>query len=81
MPPETAGEKAERLLAEGRLIVDRVGDPSRPGLIVARCRGDHGAIYTLGYDPSRAEWRCTCPEPRGRCSHLKALQLVVVVDG
>jgi uncharacterized Zn finger protein len=72
--------KAERLLTSGRLIVTRVGDPSRPGLIVAKCRGDSGQVYTLGYDPKKQEWRCTCAELRGGCSHLMALKLVVVRD-
>lgn len=80
MPPETSDEKAHRLLTEGRLIVRTVGDPSHPGRIVAECRGDSGMIYTLGYDPSKAEWRCQCKEVRGGCSHLKALKLVVVVS-
>lgn len=77
---ETADEKAHRLLHEGRLIVRTVGDPSHPGRIVAECRGDSGMIYLLGYDPKAKEWRCTCKEVRGGCSHLKALKLVVVVS-
>ncbi len=70
--------KAERLLTSGRLIVREVGNPGKPGRIVAECRGDTGAVYKLGYDPAKDEWRCTCPELRGKCSHLMALQLVVV---
>lgn len=78
MPAESADAKARRLLTEGRLVVEVAGDPGRPGLIVAKCRGDSGAVYALGYDPHANEWRCACPEFRGRCSHLKALQLVTV---
>lgn len=74
MPREDAATKGRRMLAEGRLTVERL-TPS--GLIVARCRGDSGAVYALGFDPDGSEWRCTCPS-RGRCSHLRALQLVVV---
>ena len=78
MARETAVDKAHRLLLEGRLIVREVGSPSHPGRIVAECRGDSGEMYLLGWDPAKQEWRCTCPELRGECSHLKALQLVVV---
>ena len=78
---ETKAEKAERLILSARLTVTTVGDPERPGLIVASCRGDDGAVYDLGYDPTRAEYRCTC-QAAGRfhveCSHLIALKLVTV---
>lgn len=76
MARETVDEKARRLLIEGRLIVRTVGGPN--GLIVAECRGDSGDVYSLGWDPVKSEWRCTCPEQRGGCSHLKSLQLVCV---
>lgn len=76
MARETVDEKARRLLTEGRLIVRLAGGPN--GLIVAECRGDSGDVYQLGWDPAKSEWRCTCPEVRGGCSHLKALQLVCV---
>ena len=68
---ESANVKGRRYLVEGRLHVERVRD----GLIVASCRGDSGATYALGFDPTRREWRCACPALR-RCSHLVALQLV-----
>lgn len=76
--PENVQQKAQRLVIEGRLRIERF-EPS--GLIVASCRGT-GATYSLGYDPARREWRCTCAVERGgkrnrRCSHLAALQLVV----
>lgn len=64
--------KAMRLLTAGRLRVLRVeGD-----LIVAECRGDSGETYSLGHDPKRKQWRCTCPA-RTDCSHLNALWAVV----
>lgn len=85
MTREGVDAKARRLLAEGRLVVERVerwpvGAPpeSQGTLIVARCRGDSGNVYRLGYDPRNQQWRCGC-EARGRCSHLIALQLVAVV--
>lgn len=56
------------------------GDTSRPGLIAAECRGDSGEIYKLGFDPLKAEWRCTCEARTPNCSHLLALKLVVVRD-
>lgn len=77
MPPENAAAKSLRLLTEGRLMVERV-DPGT-GLVVARVRGDSGEVYYLGHDPRNGEWRCSCAEMKGRCSHLRALQLVVVV--
>lgn len=76
MPRETKADKARRLLAEGRLTIVRV-DPERR-VIVARCKGDSGEEYTLGYDPrGNGRWGCTCPG-RAKCSHLLALQLVTV---
>lgn len=71
---ENVTEKGRRLLTEGRLTVRVVGE-SR--VIVAECRGDSGAVYSLGYDPRKDEWRCTCVA-KGKCSHLVALQLVTV---
>lgn len=69
-----AEDKGRRLLTEGRLTVEKLDG----GLIVASCRGDSGEVYHLGFDPrGNGEWRCTCVA-RGRCSHLIALQLVVV---
>lgn len=72
---ESAEAKGRRLLAEGRLTIDRVnGD-----LVVATCKGDSGAEYRLGHDPTNGQWRCTC-EAKGRCSHLVALQLVTTIN-
>jgi uncharacterized Zn finger protein len=75
VPREGAPEKGRRLLTEGRLSVEEI----RPdGTIVAHCRGDSGEVYALGYDAAKRQWRCTCAEMKGRCSHLVALQLVTV---
>jgi hypothetical protein len=76
---ETAAQKARRLLLEGRLMVSRVDPELGSGLVIAECRGDSGEVYSLGHDPTKNEWRCTCPELRGNCSHLQALKLVVVI--
>ncbi len=73
---ESAEEKGRRLLIEGRLEVKSAHGPGLRGYIVAECRGDSGETYHLGYDPRRAEWRCTCEARGDRCSHLVALRLV-----
>ena len=75
---ETLEAKALRILSEARLTVERV---ELTGLVVASCRSTMGEVYRLGYDPGRREWRCTCEANRQfgrRCSHLAALQRVVV---
>jgi uncharacterized Zn finger protein len=70
---ESAPSKGRRYLLEGRLTVSHV---SRD-LVRATCRGD-GHVWRLGW--SRGEgWWCSCPA-RGRCAHLLALALVVVVE-
>ncbi|MGH3186761.1 MAG: hypothetical protein ACRDPY_32245 [Streptosporangiaceae bacterium] len=75
MTRESIEEKAARLLSTGCLTATSlVGDHVR-----AVCCGDTG-VYDLGYDPRRpGGWWCDCPVRGGRqCSHLVALQLVVV---
>lgn len=71
---ETVEEKALRLIREGRLTIQRVDRDE--GWVVAHCRGDTGG-YALGWDPIVGQFRCTCPEMKGQCSHLYALKLVV----
>ena len=78
MGREAAATKARRLLTEGRLEVTYIDHDDSFGLIVAKCRGDSGEVYSLGWDPTKEEWRCTCAEMKGNCSHLQALKLVVV---
>jgi len=63
--------KGRRYLLEGRLQVSHVG----PNDVRARCRGG-GHLYEISYDN---DWTCTCPA-RGRCAHIVAAQLVVVVE-
>lgn len=67
-----ARHKALRLLVSGRLTVLR----KEGELVVAKCKGDHGREYDLGFDPRNRQWRCTC-EARRDCSHLRALWAVV----
>lgn len=66
-------EKADRMLLEARLRVVRVDG----NLIVAECRGDSGVVYEVCHAGGR--WSCSCPA-RVDCSHLRALQRVVVVE-
>lgn len=74
---ESAADKAIRLLIEGRLMVKVVRPET--GFVHVQCRGDSGQVYDLGRDPTSGEWRCTCQEMKGKCSHLRAAQLVVVM--
>lgn len=77
---QDARSKGLRLLIEGRLdIRRRETDGDKAGLIVAACRGDSGEVYALGYDPVRKQWRCTCREMKGNCSHLAALKTVTTI--
>jgi uncharacterized Zn finger protein len=46
--------------------------------IVATCRGDSAGQYVIIHDP-RWGWSCTCPALGRACSHVLAVQLVVVV--
>lgn len=76
----TKAEKAQAIIVEKRLTLEVVGDPERPGLILASCRGSD-AVYQLGYNPRDSRWGCTCEASKnfGRvCSHLLALQMVTV---
>lgn len=74
MPRENAHDKARRYLKEGRLTVHQVDDD----LIVASCRGDTAAVYRCVWEP--VGWSCSCPAVTDRCSHLRALRLVVLVQ-
>ena len=77
---ETLETKAVKILAEGRLTVERV---DKSGLVVASVRSFSGEVHRLGYDPRPkfSEWRCGCEANAKfgrRCSHLIALQRVTV---
>lgn len=77
--PETKEQKAQRYLAERRLIITAILPPT--GKVVATCRGDGGEVYQLGWDPrGRGRWGCTCEASavfHRECSHLIALKMVV----
>jgi uncharacterized Zn finger protein len=75
MARESAAVKARRLLVEGRVTITRV-DGAR---IVSLVRGDSAAVYVVVHYP-RWGWSCTCPALGRACSHVLAVQLVVVVD-
>jgi len=71
---ESAIEKGQRYVAEGRLIVRELHEAD--GIVQVDCRGD-GAVWTLGRD-SRGWW-CFCPAHE-RCAHLYALGLVCALE-
>jgi hypothetical protein len=75
----TAERKAMRLLIERRLELLTVR--REDGFVHAQCKGDSGKIYDLGFDPRRRQYRCTCEEMRGQCSHLAALKMVTTATG
>jgi hypothetical protein len=68
---EEARSKARRLLAEGRLTIRTIGRDA----IIANVRGDSARIYAVVWDPTG--WFCPC-DAAGRCSHILAVQLVVL---
>jgi uncharacterized Zn finger protein len=72
---ESVQAKANRYLAEGRINIERVDVDG--GWVIATCRGTD-SVYHLGFDPVVKQWRCTCPELKGHCSHLIALRSLVL---
>lgn len=72
---ENAAAKGRRLLTEGRLRVSEADEYAATAL--AEVRGDSGAVYVVRHDEDG--WHCDCPA-RGRCGHVVALQLVVVLE-
>ena len=69
---EDARTKGLRCLTESRLTIRRVNKAE----VVAWCRG-RDRFHRLGWTPD-AGWWCTCPAV-GACSHLLALQSVVLI--
>lgn len=67
---EPAQAKAIRLLISGRVRVKLV----RAGRCWARVNGDT-EVYEVGC--SRGRWHCSCIGYGDRCSHIKAVQMVV----
>jgi uncharacterized Zn finger protein len=73
VPRETARQKADRLLLEGRVSIVHV-DANH---VRAHVRGE-GHIYRAGF--TQGQWACNCPARSDGCSHLHALRRVVAVD-
>jgi uncharacterized Zn finger protein len=71
-PREDAQTKARRLLAEGRVTLRHL-EPDRIG---ASVRGDSACVYRVGWEPSG--WHCDCAAVSIRCSHVRAVMLVVL---
>ena len=65
---------SENAAAKGRRLLDVDEDG---GHVLAEVRGDSARIYGVVYDAEG--WRCDCPT-YGVCSHIRAVQLVVVVE-
>lgn len=63
-------DRGRRLLIEGRLRLVQVSAE----IVRAECRGS-ATVHRLGYQAG--QWRCSC-FAKGLCSHLVALQLVVL---
>ena len=73
MSRESVEDKADRLLAAGRVCILRAGERT-----VARVEGDHATYAVVG--DAHQPLHCECPagERNVRCSHLIAVELVVV---
>lgn len=69
---ENAATKSKRLLVESRVGIRRVDAQG----VLASVRGDSGCIRTVVYEDGH--WSCDCIA-RGRCSHILAVQAVVLV--
>ncbi|MDP9335242.1 MAG: hypothetical protein M3Q30_18320 [Actinomycetota bacterium] len=70
---ENVRAKALRLLVEGRVRVLSLDQ----GRLRAVVRGD-AAEYRVSFDRGNG-WHCHCPSPR--CSHARAVAMVVDVSG
>lgn len=73
MPRETARARADRLLLEGRVVLQQV----QPGIVRSTVRGE-GRLWHPAY--SHGRWSCDCPVRSDQCSHLIALRRVTAVD-
>jgi uncharacterized Zn finger protein len=70
---ESAAAKARRLLVEGRVRIVSVDRGVR-----AEVRGDSARLYDVSWFDDGG-WRCDCRAYGRACSHVQAVQLVVVV--
>lgn len=78
MARESRDAKATRLLTSARLSIDLVDQETKT--VRARCRGDSGEWYELGYERGRG-WYCNCANITPPCSHLLALWHCVTRPG
>jgi hypothetical protein len=69
---EDSRAKAIRILGEGRVTIRRLSDD----VIEADVLGDSARLYVVTWTP--AGWACPC-DALTRCSHIRAVQLVVLV--
>lgn len=69
---ENAATKALRLLTQSRVAVHV------PQTFTADVRGDSGVIRRVSFD--HGYWSCTCPFRSSSCSHIRAVQQVVLVQ-
>ena len=76
MVRENAADKAERLLAAGRVVVTHVDGREVDAIV----RGDSGALYSVRHLPAGSG---PAPARRAyaRCSHLRAVQLITAPAG
>ena len=75
MTRENAAAKARRLLVEGRIRILSASEDD--GFVSAEVRGDSARVYTVSHEANDGGWRCDCAT-RGVCSHIAAVQLIVV---
>jgi hypothetical protein len=72
----TVATKARALLSEARVQIRFATDQ----LVAATVAGDHD-VYEVRWDSFSARWECSCPELRGRCSHVEAVKQVTCSAG
>jgi hypothetical protein len=74
MTRENSSSKARRILVEGRLHLVRLDHAGLLALV------RDGVRETIAYDARTGRWSCTCERQMTRCAHVKAVQLVAVVE-
>lgn len=73
---ETIEEKADRLLATGKVRILRAGDYT-----LARVEGDHHVYAVRGSRSDPLTCECKAAQHHMRCSHLIAVELVTTERG
>lgn len=71
MASEAQQAKAERYLAEGRIIAVFVNDHQA----MFHCRGSDDSIYITRFVPN-VGWICECPAHKTECVHVYAAKLI-----